>query len=64
MSLTAIIALTIFISGGTGLEVCRVVIIVSGLMAWREVRQLGWPTYEGSAEWNAEMKNVAEGDEL
>jgi len=38
-----------------------VVIILSGLMAWREVNRLGWPTYEGSARWNAEMKNEAEG---
>ncbi len=37
-----------------------VVIILSGLMAFREVDQLGWPTYEGSARWNAEMKNETE----
>ena len=41
-----------------------VVSILSGLMAFREVKRLGFPTYEGSARWNAEMKNEAEGGEL
>lgn len=33
-----------------------VVIILGGLLSFCEVKRLGWPTYVGSPEWNAEMK--------